>query len=427
MKRRTRISILCRFLFLAPLAASGQEAGYVIVEADIQSDYMQGFPPPADKILTRDSHFSAGGVEVARWTYQNMSQIRNVDVVARAGQVAELPYSDGHLLDVLVTGTDGEARSLREQLRLLKVDGFIVLSDGVIQTEAYYNGLKPDTHHIAFSVTKSFVGALALSLVDEGLIDLDKTAGDYLPELGNAAMGSATVRQVLDMQAGLDFDLRQQRATNSRAGGFTPRPPGFEFANTLEWIASLRPGGEHGRKYVYNPANTEVLGWIITRVLGQQWQEALAERIWSKLGMEHDALVVVDGQGHGFATAGLNATLRDFARFGLMISRHGAFNGNRVLSQAMIDDIRFGDDAAFAAWQQGDETQRFGNGSFYRSQFRVLDPGAGEIIAVGASGQMIYVNIEQQLVGVFLSTGAGEMDNAQVDLMRQLGARLAAD
>lgn len=411
-------------MVLAP-ALFGQTASYIIVEDEIQSPYMQGFPPSDDLLITPADHFAAGGVEVARWSYQNMSQIRAVDVVGRGGPVLELPYAEGNLLDETFTGPEGESAPLRQLLKTMKADGFIVLRDGVIQTEAYFNGLKPDTHHIAFSVTKSFVGALTLSLIEDGLIDPERTVADYMPELAGAAFGSATVRQVLDMTVSTEFDLARQRAINSQAGGFTPRPPGFPFANTLEWIAALSPQNEHGVTFVYNPANTETLSWIVTRVLGQHWQQALSERIWSKLGAEHDALVVVDPQGHGFATAGLNATLRDFARFGLMLARGGTISGQEVLAATSIDDIRFGDEAVRAAWARSSEVDEYTGVAFYRDQFRVLDADAGEFFALGASGQMIYVNQARDLVGVFLSTDADEMTVAQYQLLRQIGDWLA--
>ena len=407
------------------LAQSDETGSYVIVESENSTSFMQGFPPPADKVIRR---FRVGATEDEyRWSLQNMSQINFVDPVSRGSEpVLPLPYGDGHLLDEHFSKSGGQSAPLRELLSEMKVDGFIVLQDGVILTEAYYNGLTPDTRHIVFSVTKSMVGTLMGTLIDDSLVDRARIAADYLPELKGTAIGSATIQQILDMTASVEWnhdrsDPSSEVNVNSVAGDFLPRPPDFAFANTLEFVQSLKPNIDHGVNYVYSPANTETLGWIISRVMQQNWQEVFAERIWSKLGAEHDAFVTVDPQGHGFATAGMNATLRDLARFGLMLERGGHFNGRQIVSRAFIDDIRYGDEAARAAFERSPERAMLGNQSFYRNQFRVLNSEEGEFIALGAWGQMVYVNMDRSIVGVFLSTHLRGSPADQVALLRQFG------
>lgn len=423
--RESFIAFIClSLLATSAVAQKGGTGSYVIVESEIATTFMRGFPPLPDRVIHR---FRDGRTEDEyRWAFQNMSQINFVAPVSRGSEaIAMLPYADGHLLDEHFSTSDGKSTALRDLLAEMKVDGFIVLKDGVILTEAYYNGLTPDTHHIVFSVTKSMVGVLMGTLIDAGLVDRDKLASDYLPELQGTAIGSATVQQILDMTASVEWnhdrsDDNSEVRINSMAGAFTPRPPDFPFANTLEFLQSLKPNIDHGVNFIYSPANTETLGWIITRVLDQNWHEAFADRIWSKLGAEHDALVTVDPQGHGLATAGVNATLRDLARFGLMLESEGHFNGQQIVSKAFIDDIRFGDDAARAAFAQSSERARFGNQAFYRNQFRVLDSEAGEFIALGAFGQTIYVNMQRNIVGVFLSTNLRSPTADQIALLRQI-------
>jgi CubicO group peptidase (beta-lactamase class C family) len=388
---------------------------------------MRGFPPAPENVI--GNHIIGADPEMNLWAFQNMSKFRFVDPISRgSGAITALPYADGHLLDDTFDGPDGEKSLLRDLLREMGVHGFIVLQDGVVLTEAYYNGLRPDTHHIVFSVTKSMVGTLTGMLIDEGLVDRGKMASEYLPELAGSAIGKATVQQLLDMTASFEWNHdRSNRSSdvnhNAMAGAFETRPPGFEFSNTLEFVESLKPKIAHGVNYVYSPANTETLGWIITRVLGQHWQDAFAERIWSKLGAEHDALITIDPQGHGFATAGVNATLRDLARFGLMLEQGGEFNGQRIVSAAWIDDIRNGDESVRSAFANSPERALFGDGTFYRNQFRVLSSDEGEFIALGAFGQLIYVNMARDIVGVFVSATGQRTVVTQIDLLRQIGER----
>jgi CubicO group peptidase (beta-lactamase class C family) len=413
-------------------ANTAEIGSYVIVEPDNQSSYMKGFPPPADKVIAR---FRDGLTEDQyRWAFQNMSKITSVEPVNRgSGGITVLPYSNGHLLDETFTAPDGKNQSLKSLLRMMKVDGFIVLKNGTIRTEAYYNGLTPHTHHIIFSVTKSMVGTLTGVLIDDAMVKRQNFASEYLPELQGSAMGQATVQQLLDMTASVEWNHDRSNndsevRLNSMAGNFTARPEEFPFSNTLEFIQSLKPKNEHGLNYVYNPANTEALGWIITRVKQRNWQDVFAEQIWSRLGAEHDLLLTVDPQGHGFATAGANATLRDLARFGLMLEQQGYFNGEQIISQTWVDDIRNGDEFAHAAFRQSPERRRLGHQAFYRNQFRVLNSQAGEFFALGAFGQMIYINMEQDIVGVFLSTNLARSASAnQVSLIRQIADAIAVE
>lgn len=410
----------------AGLAQQDTSLPYIIVDDGVTSSYMQGFPPPADKEIAR---FRDGRSEDEyRWAFQNMSQINFVEPVSRgAGPVFALPYSDMNLLDERFATSGGESVPLRDLLQEMKVDGFIVLQDGVILSEAYFNGLDPNQRHIVFSVTKSIIGILVGTLISEGLIETGSPASDYLPELEGTTIGSATVQQLLDMTASFEWNHdrsnpNSQVRVNSMAGAFTPRPPDFPFANTLEFVQSLKPNIDHGTQYIYSPANTETLGWIVTRVLQQDWQEAFADRIWSRLGAEHDAFITVDPQGHGFATAGVNATLRDLARLGLMLEGEGYFNGQQIVARSFIDDTRNGDEAVRAAFENSRERTRLGDQAFYRNQFRVIDSEAGEFVALGAFGQLIYVNMNLDVVGVFLSTNLRSSTPQQISIFRQIGA-----
>lgn len=85
--------------------------------------------------------------------------------------------------------------------------------------------------------------------------------------------------------------------------------------------------GRHGDAFAYKTINTDVLGWVIARVTGQNVAQLLSQRIWSRLGMEQDAYFSVDSIGTPFAGGGFNAGLRDMARVGEMLRNDGQANG----------------------------------------------------------------------------------------------------
>ncbi|MCY3939488.1 MAG: serine hydrolase [Gammaproteobacteria bacterium] len=403
---------------------------YVIVEREYQTDYMHGLPPPPDSLIDSD-HSWALDPEKGKWSFQNISKILPTEFVSRGtGPVLPLTYEQTGLLQQSFTAPDSNRAPLQQILKGMGVDGFILLKDGVVQTEAYFNGFGPTRRHIGFSVTKSLVGSLMGILVHEGRVDLAQTVAHYLPELAGSGYGDATVRQVLDMTTNVVWnhdraDPTSQVDLNSRAGGFQSRPADFPYPNTLKFLQSVEKAGRHGEAGLYNPGNTETLGWIISRLEGRNWQEAFAERIWSRLGAERDAQITVDPGGHGFATAGFSATLRDFARFGLMLEQEGRLNGEQILPADWLLDVRTGDARALAAWQASEEAAKRPHVAFYRNHFRVLNGERGEFVAQGHMGQRIYVNMESNVVAVFLAvTPSRPLRSFQVDLIREIDASL---
>ena len=392
---------------------------------------MRGLPPPRDKLVDSD-HSWALDPDKAKWSLQNLSKFLPTDVVSRGtGEVFEFTYEDTGLLEAVFAAPDSSQQPLSQILAEMGVDGFIMIKDGVVRVEAYFNGLTPDRRHAVFSVTKSMVGSLFGTLVDGEEVDLSRTVSDYLPELEESGIGDATLRQVLDMTSSVVWnhdrnDPTSQVDLNSKAGGFQSRPDDFPYFNTLEFLGSLEKLGEHGDAVVYNPGNTEVLGWIISRVHGRNWQEVFGERIWSKLGAERDALVAVDPGGHGFATAGFSATLRDLARFGLMLEQEGFFNGEQILPNAWINDVRYGDQHALEAWQRSEEAEKRPQVAFYRNHFRVINSDTGEFFAQGHFGQRVYVNMDANIVAVFVSvTPSRTVRNFQIDLVREIKSSLS--
>jgi CubicO group peptidase (beta-lactamase class C family) len=135
---------------------------------------------------------------------------------------------------------------------------------------------------------------------------------------------------------------------------------------------------------------------------------------------------VVDSGGQGAGAVGFNATLRDMARFGVVMAQNGYYNGQQIVPRDWIDDIRYGNDDVRRAWKKGDslELMEFGDSAFYHNQYRVLDSDKGIFIAQGAKGQMIYINISENLVGVFQSSTEAAMDmkisRQQISIMEQI-------
>ncbi len=305
-------------------------------------------------------------------------------------------------IDALSFQPIGSAESMTwaQSLEANYTDGILILHRGRIAYERYFGALTADREHIAFSVTKSFVATVAATLIAERALDDGATVMSYLPELRASALGDATIRQLLDMTTGLDYsedyaDRKSAIWDLCRSGGFLARPSDYRGPESFfEYFGTLRKANPHGEKFAYKTVNTDVLGAVLRRVTGQSLCDLLSERIFARIGAEHDAFFTVDATGAEFAGAGLNLTLRDLARFGEMIRLGGRYNGQQIVPEAVIDDIRQGGDRAIFA-PAGYQTLP---GWSYRNMWWISHNEHGVFSARGIHGQAIYIDPAAEMV-----------------------------
>ena len=364
--------------------------------------WMQGTPPAPEKIIRiEDGSFLR--FPQMRWSFSHMRElVPTVNVSRGAGPVAVLPRAERAEIDSIAYTPLGAtaASTWRESLEANYTDGIVVLHRGRIVYERYFGALGPEGQHIAMSVTKSFFGTIAATLIAEGKIDAKATVGRYLPELKDSGFGDATVQQVLDMTTGVKF-VEDYTDPASDYFGYRSvhqpflRPAGYAGPeHVYAYLATLEKKIEHGAAFKYRSVHTDVLGWIMARVTGKAPAALLSERIWGPMGAEDDASLRVGPAGIQMAAGGLSCRLRDFARFGEMMRLDGRFNGRQIVPAAVVADIRKGgSQAAFAG--AGYKTLPGGS---YRNQWWILHNGHGAFAARGIHGQGIYVDPKAEMV-----------------------------
>ena len=411
--RRKSVAVRARGFWLA-CAATSLTAGPIAapVAADLpnaqQSDpvvlgWMVGQPPPADKtIKAQDGSFYR--FPQSRWSMSHWRELFPTRNISRGdGPVSPLPHAKkpANLDGLTFTPIGGSTpMTWAESLGANYTDGIVVLHRGRIVYEKYFGALAEDRQHIAFSVTKSFMGTLAAMLVAEGKLDPSATVAKYIPELAASAFGDATVQQVLDMTTALNYsedyaDPKSNFLEYARAAGMLPAPPGYTGPVTVyDYARSVAKNGAHGEQFHYRSPNTDVVGWLIARVTGKSPDAVLQERVWSKLGAEADAYMVLDTRGTALAAGGLNTRLRDLARFGEMIRLGGRFNGQQIVPTAVIDDIRRG--ASREAFVYGGYTTL--PGWSYHNQWWISHDDHGAFMARGIHGQAIYIDPKAEMV-----------------------------
>nr|POE47569.1 6-aminohexanoate-dimer hydrolase [Quercus suber] len=157
------------------------------------------------------------------------------------------------------------------------------LSDFEIVYEYYGRTNCETSKHAVFSITKSITGILCGILAKQGRLDVDAIASSYLPEVKGSSFGDITIRQLLDMRLGLDYDDGEPEYR--KASGLVPlkddeRPTNLhEYLPTVQAQASAPVDGLGGPPFKYLSVGADLLGWILERITGNKLGESLADLI----------------------------------------------------------------------------------------------------------------------------------------------------
>lgn len=364
--------------------------------------WMQGFPPPADKLIAQPSSDFFSFPKL-RWTVCHIRELMPTIEVSRGiGAPSKLSYELDKNIDAIPFIPTGSNRPMtwRQSLDANYTDGIMILHHGKVVYERQNGCLNELGKHAAMSMTKSMTGLLAEILVTEGKLDDKMLVASIIPELANSGFGDATVRQVMDMTTALDYseDYADPNADiwqYSEAASPLPKPKDYTGPNGyFEYLQTVQKKGEHGAAFSYQTINSDTLGWIIARTTGKAVDDLLSERIWQKIGAEQSAYMTVDAKGTPFAGGGISAGLHDMARIGSLMLNKGVINGKRLFPAAVVDKIAAGGDKA--AFAKADYKQ-LKNGS-YKSMWWSYDNPAPVYSARGVHGQRIYVDPAADMV-----------------------------
>ena len=424
MAKPTRNFLLLSFVFgliigglKQGMAQSGEFAS--AAESDPKTlGWMQGFPPPPDKLVMQPQSDYFGFPKL-RWTVCHIRELMPTELVGRGiGAPVPLEYAIDDGIDAVTFSTPGHGKPMTwaESLSANYTDGIIVIHKGKIVYEKYSGCLDETGQHAAMSMTKSLTGLLAEILVAEGRLDDSRKVSSIVPELDNSAFGSSTIRQVMDMTTALKYseDYSDPEADiwlYSAAANPLPKPRDYDGpVGYYEYLQTVKKAGVHGVSFGYKTINTDALGWILSRATGRELSKLLSERIWSKMGAEQDAYITVDAKGTPFAGGGLSAGLRDLGRIGLLMLNGGVINGKRLFPKAVTENIRLGGDKR-AFDMAGYKTLEGGS---YRSMWWNLHNKHGAYAARGVHGQTIYIDpVASMVIARFASFPVAQ--NARID------------
>ena len=351
-----------------------------------------------------------------RWGFQH---VQNVLATARISRGIKMPIpmesAPQNLSTVSFTDIEGNESSLQQLLDSNYNDAFLVMHKGKLIFEEYRNGMQRDSLHLLMSCTKSYIGTLAGIFIEQGLLDPEENISHYVPEFKDTALSEATLRQCLDMNAGVEYseeytDLNSHVRRFEMAYGWAPVADDYQGPRTqAEAMLSLNSKNfADGEKFQYRSCLTAAVGMAIEQVTGRRIQDLLAEYIWQPLGCEWDAAMVVDRENSATFDGGLNATARDWLRFGQMMAQGGRFNGKQVIPENWVKDCLCADDESRLAFSKSDTGAQFAELGYsqaaYRNQWWTLDTENQVTMASGINGQTLFIDAKNEVVIAVFST-----------------------
>jgi CubicO group peptidase (beta-lactamase class C family) len=379
-----------------------------------------------ERLPKDESWWMVNGRDMA-WNNKNLNRIFPTVNVYRDGPVRELesrPMSQ--IADYEVDTPGGPSRFVD----FLNGDdstcmGMVILHRGKIVFEDYPR-MEPYERPIYWSVTKVLVSAVVSILEDRGEVEIDKSIETYIPEIAGSSYEGITVGNILDMATGVDCpeEYYDKTACFYRLMQTTGEAHWDEAApdNPYEYIAGLKVGryAEQGTSFEYGSINTYILGWLVERLTGMPFQDALSREIWTRIGAEGDAAFLAPRFGVPLFAGGFLSRIRDMARFGLLFTpSYKVVSDQKLISDAHIEVLKEGGNPALLAnGRLGPLDEAMADIVKHNVYQWDLVFTNNDLFKGGWAGQGLLVNPDRDLVAVY--AGYFNDDQSELEVLPRL-------
>lgn len=269
-------------------------------------------------------------------------------------------------------------------MKTQRTAGLVIVQDGKIRLEKYGLDFDGNGRWTSFSVAKSLTSTLVGAAIKDGFIkSLQDKVTDYIPEMKGSAYDDVTVEQLLTMTSGVKWN-EDYEDRNSDVARFNAHKaePGIDV--TVSYMRTLPREAPAGTKWVYKTGETNLIGVLVSKATKKTLSQYLSEKVWAPFGMEQDASWLLGTTGHEISGCCVQASARDFARFGQFI-----LGGAKIDGKSIVPDDWF----AKATTKQADIGMP---GAGYGYQWWTFDDGT--FAAQGIFGQGIFFDAKRKLV-----------------------------
>jgi CubicO group peptidase (beta-lactamase class C family) len=226
--------------------------------------------------------------------------------------------------------TDKEEQYLNE----IDTRAFLIFQDDTLIHEQYWGDHSINEVSNSFSASKTVIGLLIGIAIGEGKIpSVDEPVSTYIPEFKTKGRSRLTIRHLLTMSAGFDWQESGKNPLSEAAEG-------YYGTDLYGLVTRLRIIETPGKKFHYQSGNSQILGFIIEKATGETLTNYMYKKIWEPIGASRDAYWSLDKEaGDEKAFCCLYATARDFARLGLLVLHEGKVNGIQIVPKDFITQM----------------------------------------------------------------------------------------
>ena len=327
--------------------------------------------------LPTDSNVLFWSVEQRDAGFRTMDRIpilAKANVIAKGDTVYPLPAGEP-----LKIGMDVDA-----YMKAQRTAGLVILQDGKVRMEKYGLDFTAQGKWTSFSVAKSFTSTMVGAAIKDGYIkSIDDKVSAYIPDLKGSAYDDVTIKQLLTMTSGVKWN-EDYTDPKSDVALFNLHKAEKGMDVTVSYMRKLPREAPAGTKWVYKTGETNLIGVLVSSATKKTLSSYLSEKVWAPFGMEQDASWLLGSTGHEISGCCIQASTRDYARFGAFIMGGAKINGVGILPDDWL---------APATSKQADIGMA---GKGYGYQWWTYDDGS--FAAQGIFGQGIFIDPKRNLV-----------------------------
>ena len=198
----------------------------------------------------------------------------------------------------------------------------LVLHDGVLVGEWYWNGYDADTSiPDVFSITKSITSALVGIADYQGVLDVDDRVSDYVPEWQNTASEDVTIRQLLVQDSGRTFDINLEWGLP-------------QVEDQTAYALAAGQAAPPGSQWVYTNLGYQAIEAVLDAALDVDVAQFAEQELFAPLGMTSQ--MARDPADNTLLYSGVSASCRDLALFGRLYQRRGRWLGQRLMKRRWV-------------------------------------------------------------------------------------------
>ena len=297
---------------------------------------------------------------------------------------------------------EGGPAPLEEALVANDSIAFLVLQDGNLVYDRYFQDHTQASLSQTFSMAKSWTSTLIGIAIDDGLIQSDEQpVTDFIPELAERGFTDVRIRHLLTMTSGSDYFENDNPFGIHVILNYTPR-----LEQRILSFGMERPPGVHFR---YKSGDNALLALALDRALGERTiTDYTREALWEPLGMQYEGRWSLDHAGDGLEKTWccLAATARDLIKLGQLYLQSGEWQGEQIVSSEWVAASTQRSAVPADDWDL--ELRETGLAN-YGYQWWILDGDEGEYLALGKDGQYLYVNPAREIAILRLGWSTGEL------------------